>query len=42
MSEFHELMDALVEFRDIRDWVQFHDTKNLAVAKGSAKKYDEL
>jgi NTP pyrophosphatase (non-canonical NTP hydrolase) len=25
-------MDALVQFRDARDWAQFHDTKNLAVA----------
>ena len=32
MSEFRELMDALVQFRDARDWAQFHDTKNLAVA----------
>ena len=32
MSEFRELMDALVQFRDVRDWAQFHDTKNLAVA----------
>lgn len=32
MSELRELMDALVDFRDARDWAQFHDTKNLAVA----------
>ena len=32
MSEFQELIDALVTFRDQRDWQQFHDTKNLAVA----------
>ena len=32
MSEFRELMDALVQFRDAREWAQFHDTKNLAVA----------
>jgi NTP pyrophosphatase (non-canonical NTP hydrolase) len=32
MSEFRELMDALVAFRDERDWKQFHDTKNLAIA----------
>ncbi|MEY4128103.1 MAG: hypothetical protein RL737_2292 [Bacteroidota bacterium] len=32
MSELHELMEALVQFRDARDWAQFHDTKNLAVA----------
>jgi NTP pyrophosphatase (non-canonical NTP hydrolase) len=32
MSEFRELMDALVQFRNERDWQQFHDSKNLAVA----------
>ena len=32
MSELEELMKALVSFRDARDWKQFHDTKNLAVA----------
>ena len=32
MSELEELMTALVSFRDARDWKQFHDTKNLAVA----------
>ena len=32
MSEFRDLMSALVEFRDARDWQQFHDSKNLAVA----------
>ena len=32
MSELEELMMALVSFRDARDWKQFHDTKNLAVA----------
>jgi NTP pyrophosphatase (non-canonical NTP hydrolase) len=32
MSEIQELIDALVTFRDQRDWQQFHDTKNLAVA----------
>jgi len=42
MSEFRELMDALVQFRDSNDWAQFHDTKNLVVAKVGAKKYDEL
>lgn len=31
MSEIREIMDALVKFRDLRDWAQFHDTKNLAV-----------
>lgn len=32
MSEIRELIHALVTFRDARDWKQFHDTKNLAVA----------
>ena len=32
MNEIRELMEALVVFRDARDWKQFHDSKNLAVA----------
>jgi NTP pyrophosphatase (non-canonical NTP hydrolase) len=32
MSDIHQLIDALVAFRDDREWQQFHDTKNLAVA----------
>lgn len=32
MSDIHTLMQALVKFRDERDWKQFHDTKNLAIA----------
>lgn len=32
MSEIKEITAALVKFRDDRDWAQFHDTKNLAVA----------
>jgi NTP pyrophosphatase (non-canonical NTP hydrolase) len=32
MSDIQELINALVEFRDQRDWKQFHDSKNLAVA----------
>ena len=32
MSDIKELTEALVKFRDERDWSQFHDTKNLAVA----------
>lgn len=32
MSDTHTLMQALVKFRDERDWKQFHDTKNLAIA----------
>ena len=32
MNEIKEITDALIKFRDERDWDQFHDTKNLAVA----------
>ena len=32
MSEFCELIDLLEKFRDDRDWAQFHDSKNLALA----------
>jgi hypothetical protein len=32
MSEILEITKALVEFRDERDWKQFHYTKKLAVA----------
>jgi NTP pyrophosphatase (non-canonical NTP hydrolase) len=32
MSDCAEIKDALVKFRNDRDWAQFHDTKNLAVA----------
>jgi NTP pyrophosphatase (non-canonical NTP hydrolase) len=32
MSEIIEITNALVDFRDERDWKQFHDTKNLAIA----------
>ena len=32
MSDFQELLDLLVRFRDERDWAQFHDSKNLALA----------
>ena len=32
MSEIPEITKALVDFRDERDWKQFHDTKNLAIA----------
>ena len=32
MSELDEIIKALVEFRDARDWKQFHDSKNLAIA----------
>jgi NTP pyrophosphatase (non-canonical NTP hydrolase) len=32
LSEFKELLDVLEQFRDERDWGQFHDSKNLALA----------
>ncbi|UII29103.1 nucleotide pyrophosphohydrolase [Fulvivirga maritima] len=32
MSEIQNLIDKLIEFRDARDWQQFHDSKNLASA----------
>ena len=32
MSEFKELLTLLEKFRDERDWKQFHDSKNLALA----------
>ena len=32
MNEFKELLGLLEQFRDERDWGQFHDSKNLALA----------
>lgn len=32
MSDMDEIIKALVKFRDERDWEQFHDPKNLALA----------
>lgn len=32
MSEIKTITDALINFRNDRDWAQFHDTKNLATA----------
>jgi len=31
-SEIDEIVDFLVEFRDERDWDQFHNSKDLALA----------
>ena len=43
MSDIKELIDALVKFRDERDWAQFHDSKNLAAAIGiEAAELNEL
>lgn len=32
MSDIKIITEALVKFRNERDWAQFHDTKNLATA----------
>ena len=32
MNDFKELLIMLEKFRDERDWGQFHDSKNLALA----------
>ncbi len=32
MSDIQMITDALVKFRDDRQWAQFHDSKNLALA----------
>jgi NTP pyrophosphatase (non-canonical NTP hydrolase) len=32
MSDIETITNALVKFRDERDWAQFHDSKNLACA----------
>ena len=32
MNQFKELLGLLEQFRDERDWGQFHDSKNLALA----------
>ena len=32
MKEKEEIIQALLNFRDERDWEQFHDSKNLALA----------
>lgn len=32
MNDFKEIMDALKSFRDERDWEQFHNPKDLAIA----------
>lgn len=32
MSDIKEIREALVQFRNDREWEQFHDSKNLAVA----------
>jgi len=32
MNEIDQITAALIEFRNDRDWAQFHNTKNLAIA----------
>lgn len=32
MEKYKEVIDELIKFRDARDWQQFHDSKNLALA----------
>ncbi len=32
MREIQEIIAALIKFRDERNWKQFHDSKNLALA----------
>lgn len=32
MSDIKEIIDALIKFRNDRDWEQFHNPKDLAVA----------
>lgn len=32
MSDIEQIIEALLKFRNERDWAQFHDSKNLATA----------
>jgi len=32
MSEINEITKKIIQFRDERDWMQFHDPKNMAVS----------
>lgn len=32
MDKYNEILNQLIQFRDERDWKQFHDSKNLALA----------
>ncbi|UMY66877.1 MULTISPECIES: nucleotide pyrophosphohydrolase [unclassified Flavobacterium] len=32
MDKYRKVIDTLHQFRDERDWAQFHDSKNLALA----------
>ena len=32
MSEINKITEKIIQFRDERDWMQFHDPKNMAVS----------
>jgi dCTP diphosphatase len=32
MSEINKITEKIIKFRDERDWMQFHDPKNMAVS----------
>lgn len=32
MTKYNDIIAQLIQFRDERDWAQFHDSKNLATA----------
>ena len=32
MSEFKKISDALISFRNERDWEQFHNSKDLSIS----------
>ena len=32
MDRYQQILQQLIAFRDARDWAQFHDSKNLALA----------
>lgn len=32
MDNYQKVLEQLIQFRDERDWQQFHDSKNLAIA----------
>lgn len=43
MPNYNEIIKQLIQFRDERDWEQFHDSKNLATAIGiEAAELNEL
>lgn len=43
MTDIQEIIETLIQFRNERDWEQFHDSKNLATAIGiEAAELNEL